>query len=116
MAEKKRLPAPLDEKNVVTDFIEDIFVDGCAHQQEGNHHTYMGFYQGCPLLVEYTYGDNYLYCRFVYGMRKRKPGMTLKLEQQIAACNSDAGQNVCVTSQRSLDHVTFQFWFKDEEE
>ena len=116
MKQKKPIPAPLDEKNVVTDFIEcDIFLEGCAHQQQRGRHTYVGFYEGCPLLVQYTHGDNYLYCRFVQGMEERTPGMTLKLEQMLTAPNSDPDTNIHVTSQRAIDHVTFQFWFKDEE-
>lgn len=112
MSEKNLVPAPLDEKNVVTDFIEcDILAEGCAHRQEGRRHVYVGFYEGCPLLVEYWHGDNYLRCRFV-GDDYR--GKTLRLEQMLTAGNDDPATNVCVTSQRTVNSLLLRFWFKPE--
>lgn len=55
MIMERLIPAPIDEKNVTSDWIEDVFDVCCVG---GNHNgTYVGFVNNCVILCEYN-GNN----------------------------------------------------------
>lgn len=63
MNEQKLIPAPLDEKNVTTDWISDIF-DGYGDYVEcQNRNCGVGFVNDCPVFV--SWHDNVLTWRIV---------------------------------------------------
>ena len=48
---ERLIPAPIDEKNITSDWIEDIF-DNCCFGGKGNN-IYVGFIKDCVVLCEY---------------------------------------------------------------
>jgi len=112
--EKKLIPAPLDEKNVTTDFIEtDIYNFGeCVERIRKRTHRYVGFRDDMVLEVEYNSSDNYLHCHF----DNPEQGATLRLKEWMEQMNTDENSNVMVTTDsRSIHNVLFRFWFKEDE-
>ena len=112
MSKTKRMPAPLDEKNVVKNIIEcDIFPEGCAHQQKGNLHIYLGFYKGHPMMLWFTHGKNYLKVHFMNRLLNNKPVLQ-QIEDYMTQGNDDTNNNQYVISRRGNDLVEFNFLFK----
>lgn len=60
--EVKFIPAPLDDKNVMTDWIEDVFEFGSGLFHMGQ---WVGFVLSCPILA--TWHDNVLTWSFIRG-------------------------------------------------
>lgn len=50
------IPAPIDDKNITTDWIEEIFDGQCCCQNNG---TYIGFIKGLPIKADIK--DNQIY-------------------------------------------------------
>ena len=48
---ERLIPAPIDEKNITSDWIEDIF-DNCCYGGKKNN-IYVGFIRDCVILCEY---------------------------------------------------------------
>ena len=62
----KPMIAPIDEKNVCSDWVEDVFsYSGCVFTQKKSQHRYMGFVDDVPLYCHYTNGTNVLVWQFV---------------------------------------------------
>lgn len=60
--EEKFIPAPLDDKNVMTDWIEEVFEFGSGLFHMGQ---WIGFVLGCPVLA--TWRENVLTWSFIRG-------------------------------------------------
>ena len=56
----KRMYAPIDEKNITSDWIEDVFECNCVFTQKRNNHRYCGFISDEVVIASYTFGDNTL--------------------------------------------------------
>ena len=57
----KRIIAPIDEKNVCSDWIEEIFDDySCTYTEVKRKHKYCGFVDGELVMCSYTFGNNTL--------------------------------------------------------
>jgi hypothetical protein len=65
--EKKFIPMPLNDKNIMTDaFAEELFDNGnCSEYARRaiftGWHTMLGFIGGSPYMVKFTFGDNTIY-------------------------------------------------------
>lgn len=62
MAKEKLIPAPLDEKNVTTDWIEELFDDQSALYSKGKR---LGFMAGAVMQAEWYF--NVLMWKVLYG-------------------------------------------------
>lgn len=60
--EQKLIPAPLDEKNVTTDWIEDIF-DDYQYAECSSRNAAVGFINKCPVYVNWH--DNAIFWRVI---------------------------------------------------
>lgn len=58
----KRMIAPIDEKNVCSDWIEGVFDYNCGYTEKRSTHKYCGYFGSDDVLVEcsYTFGNNTL--------------------------------------------------------
>lgn len=62
MANERLIPAPLDNRNVTTDWIENLFDE--YHAMKENN-CYVGFYKGIPMVCDFVLDNQaifYLVC------------------------------------------------------
>lgn len=53
--------APIDGKNVCSDWIEDVFDEYTTiHTEKRGKNTFLGFVSGCVCICSYTFGNNTL--------------------------------------------------------
>ena len=107
--EEKLIPAPIDDKNVMTDWIEEMFDDGSCIT-DYNHNRIIGFIEQCPVLVKWY--RNRIEWKFVDRDNDNSKGVDSlwkKLEKK-AKANPELIQDPSVIG----DGIAQNFYWRDE--
>ena len=101
-----KLKAPLDGKNVTTDWIGDVF-DNCEYTIDGQ--SIVGFIGHSPVFA--AWHDNDIVWKSILG---NENCMEL-LEKRLAAYEDDENSNICSECRRITPMVLLQlFYFKED--
>lgn len=105
--ERKTYPAPIDGKNVTTDWIEDIF-DMADFTRDGK--CMVGFVSHYPVLVAWS--DNYIVWQAVLGGEN-----CLDVLEKRLALFEDEESDIYSERKRVANNLILQsFYFKEDEE
>lgn len=108
MNKQELIPVPIDNKNILEDFADDIasaFDDGSERRQT--------FWRNdCLYLVDYTFGTNTGVVKCLYGEPTSSDIQTLKYELS-EALNGESGQHQCkLKTENNNIYIAF-YWVEE---
>ena len=106
--EMKMIPAPIDEKNVTSDWIEDVF-DGsnCVC----NDNTLLGFIKDCPVIAAYY--NNVIVWKFINESSEKTFDGLLELKKRLD--EYDKENHELVTVAKVIGSILIQrFYFTND--
>lgn len=104
------LEAPIDNKNIMTDFADDVRLacDDC-----GDRETF--WKEGALFVIDYTFGSHIAYIRNVYGKKSEKIAYNIKKElDEMEEAGDSSRLTVCDITVEGCD-VKLAFYFKPDE-
>lgn len=112
--EENTIPAIMDDKNMMTDFISELYQGECVEQMGRCVHRYVGFYDRDRLLVmitEYNPKDNWLSIRLDTPDRDA----ILHLKEMVKTNLQEANEGLMAeTITSGAEQISFRFWFNNE--
>lgn len=114
--EEKLIPAPIDEKNITSDWIEDIFDNCCFGGKKNN--IYVGFIKNCVVLCEYN--DNVINWKVeseCFNKEEARKSAFNELRKRLKTIDKESFDLVVKYSpfDKDVTCLTQSFFFKDED-
>ena len=112
----KRIIAPIDEKNVCSDWIEGVFDYNCGYTEKRSTHKYCGYFGRGEVLVEcsYTFGNNTLKW-VIYSNGEKLEDTKKELLSTLKEIDKESETLLC--EYQSEENVIYQsFYWNDDEE
>ena len=113
---ERLIPAPIDEKNITSDWIEDIF-DNCCFGGKGNN-IYVGFIKDCVVLCEY-HGNviNWKVESECFNGKDERENAFNELKKRLVDIDEETPDIVVKYSpfDKDVTCLTQSFFFKDED-
>ena len=111
MTMNKPIPAPIDNKNVMRDWIEEIF-DLCNCVWDGN--KYVGFVKGSVCCC--TYSENIIFWKIIEEFSKCAQLSYDELKRRLHELDNDEGLVIKYHESQKHEYQLVQmFYFKDEQ-
>lgn len=110
--EKKLTPALLDEKDVTTDWIEDVF-DQWAYAECHNRPCAVGFVNDCPVFV--TWQSNYIVWRIIENNINNYEETLDVIRERLAAYESPDNGIFSTVESWGCNSLMQKFYFNDND-
>lgn len=113
---ERLIPAPIDEKNITSDWIEDIFDNCCFGGKENN--IYVGFICDCVVLCEYH--DNIIKWKVeseCFNGKSERENAFNELRKRLETIDKESFDLAVKYSpfDKDVTCLTQSFFFKDED-